>query len=1451
LIASIRRVLGSRRFVEIGVPALIAYLPLVLTSPGEVGADTKSYLYIDPGRLLSNAPYLWQPDTGLGTVTHQNIGYLWPMGPWFWFFELLGVPDWVAQRLWLGTILFVAAMGVRYLLRTLGWRGAGLVVASLAYMLSPYLLDYSARISVLLLPFAGLPWMIALTDRAIRSKGWKYPAIFGLVVATVGSINATSLLLVGLGPLLWLVHMVWFDRSARLRDAVGGSLRIGAMMLLTNIWWIAGLVMQAGYSLPVTRYTESYEVVSNASSAPEVLRGLGLWFFYGLDRLGPWVTASVDYTNTIWVMVLSFALPLAAWAVAVLVRWRYRAYFLLLIVVGTLVAVAAHPITDPSPLGSAFADFTRTDLGLTMRSTPRAVPLLVLGLAVFLGLGINALADRKPRWATPAGLIVGVLIILNLAPLWMLDMVEPNLKRDEDLPAYWIEAAEFVDARGDGTRVLEVPGSDFAGYRWGNTVDPVTPGLIDRPYVARELVPQGSAASAELLLALDQPMQDGIFEVESLAPIAELMGIGDIIYRADLKYERFLTPRPQRTWAELLAAPGLGEPVQFGADIPPNIAGPEQPLLDEMMLATDPDAPFPPGVAVFPVENPNDIVRTVPAAQPQVLVGNADGLVSAAAEGLIDTDRLVLFAASTASDPTLAEYVLGEDFSLIVTDSNRKQARHWGGVRDVLGVTETADFEPQSYDYRDARLETFPDAADSSQHTVAEYRGGATVTATDYGNPSTYTPSDRAYLAVDGDPATAWKVAAFGDPLGERIVIDLDEPTALAEMNLLQPIIGFNNRHITEVVLHFDDGSSEGVVLDEASLSLPGQIVTFPERVASEVQVEIVATNVAPRPVYTGVSAVGFAEVGVAGVEVSEVIRVPQAFLDEHGSELADVPLDIVLTRARVDAREPVRNDPEPSIRRAIDLPQERGFDLAGDVRLSAHAPEPLIDELVGLVENVDGTAMEAFSSSYLNGDLPSRAASAFDGDPDTAWTTAFFAEGSWIEARLDEPVEVDQVQVSFDNAPVYSRPGSVVVLLDGEEVARQSVSGTIPTGGSGSRVDMVIDVPDQPASIITLRFEQLDVSSTLDWHSLAQIPLPLRIIEVEADGFQFAPGPSTVDTGCRDDLLTIDEDPVSIRVTGEVEAALEREALVPEGCETPIEFGGDVDILATDGRLTGLDLDKIVLSSAGAVAPERVPTPPPPVAVNESDTSVDLLLPPGTDPYWLVLGQSHNDGWEAGATGIGDLGQPTLVQGYANGWLIDPPNAAVMAVSLEWTPQKLVWVALGLSLGGVLLAAFLIWRGRSVRRRRQSRPVVVIDQFTPARQVGWLAASVAAVGAAVFAGLNLNDAALMALVVGASLLVSVRLGRDIPIPALAGLAAFGLTAAYTVVQQYRHSYPTDFLWPVQFDRVHTLAVVAVLFLAAEVVRDQLVGLSGPGGDGWAAADPDTDDPPGGIPRQS
>ncbi|RMH76152.1 MAG: DUF3367 domain-containing protein, partial [Actinomyces sp.] len=668
--------------LRVATAALVAVVPLLLSSPGRVGADTKTYLYLDPGRLLARAPSLWDADVAFGTVTHQTIGYLWPMGPFYWVLDRVGLPDWVAQRLWLACLLTAAGLGVRHLLRTLGWEGPGLLVAMLAYELSPYLLDYSARISAVLLPWAGLPWMIALTVRAARRGGWRHPALFALVVLTVGSVNATALLLVGLAPVIWLVFAAGVERSITWGRATATALRIGVLTVGVSLWWIAGLWAQGAYSLPVTHFTETYEVVADAATAPEVIRGLGYWFFYGNDKFGPWIEPSVDYTHGVWLVVLTFGLATAALAAAALIRWRHRAYFGTLFVVGTLIAIGAHPYDSPSPYGSLFEAFTRTDAGLALRSTPRALPMAVLATSVFLGAGVAAVWRHRRAWGRALGAVGLVAVVLANPPMWKTRMIERHLDRPEQIPSYWREAAGRLDELDDGTRVLEVPGSDFASYRWGNTVDPITPGLMDRAYAARELVPFGSAESAALLIAFDRRLQDDTLDPAAVAPVARLLSVGDLVHRADLTYERFRTARPVPTAAFLDAVPGLSHAEEFGPHVP-NVAGPEQPLRDEIFLATDPALPDPAPVTRYRVDAPLPEVRLRPTGGATVLVGDADGVVDAAAAGVLDVDSALVFAADLVTSPTIASATLATPTHLIVTDTNRRRGQRWGTIHQV------------------------------------------------------------------------------------------------------------------------------------------------------------------------------------------------------------------------------------------------------------------------------------------------------------------------------------------------------------------------------------------------------------------------------------------------------------------------------------------------------------------------------------------------------------------------------------------------------------------------------------------------------------------------------------------------------------------------------------------------------------------------------------------------
>ena len=201
---------------------LIVYVPILLMHMGKVESDTKQYLYLDPGRLLNRAATIWDPSIGMGTLSHQTLGYVFPSGPFYWVAEtLLRLPAWAAQRIWLGTIIFAAGLGIRYMLRAIGVRGPGVAVAMLAYTFTPYVVQYAGIYSVFLGPWAALPWWIGFTALGVRRGGWKYPALFAIAVQLVGALNATALLLCLLGPALWLVHMRFV--TARPAGATSGS----------------------------------------------------------------------------------------------------------------------------------------------------------------------------------------------------------------------------------------------------------------------------------------------------------------------------------------------------------------------------------------------------------------------------------------------------------------------------------------------------------------------------------------------------------------------------------------------------------------------------------------------------------------------------------------------------------------------------------------------------------------------------------------------------------------------------------------------------------------------------------------------------------------------------------------------------------------------------------------------------------------------------------------------------------------------------------------------------------------------------------------------------------------------------------------------------------------------------------------------------------------------------
>ncbi len=1497
-------------------------MPLLATNPGMVAADTKQYLYLDPGRLTVGAASMWDPNTGLGTVTHQNIGYLFPMGPFFTVVHWLGIPMWVGQRIWMGTLLFAAGTGVAYCCRQLGVEGWGRAVAAVSYTLSPYLIDYIARSSAIVLPWAALGWLVGLTVKAVRANPgsrWRYPACFALIVALVGGINATSIVLVLIAPALWLVYAIVATREITWKGAGSVAARIVGLSVLVSLWWIAGLWVEARHGINILRVTETIPTVSRTSSAAEVLRGLGYWYFYGQDKVQPWTLAGVEYTQSLWLLAVSFAVPAAAVALGLLVRWRYRAYAVLLVAVGVVIAVGAFPYAYPSVVGDAVKGASSgSTLAMAMRSSDRVVPLVVLGLSLMMGSGIAALAARWParaagaRWSARRSVVKGwaagaaaiacvCLVAAALPPLWSGNLVASNLDRPSQLPSYWQAAANSLNAGSSSTRVLGVPGEDFAAYSWGVTQDQVAPGLLTRPYVQRQVVPQGTSASANLLEAFDEQLQEGTLNPRAVGPFARLISAGDVLLQSDLQVERYHLPFPQQLWALLTAATGLGKPVGFGA---PNPAKPiKYPLDTETRLGLATPVTQQPAVATFSVPGSRPIVRTEAAQAPVIIAGDGNGVVDMADAGLLDSgDPTLLYSASL--DTKTWNQAMANGAQLVLTDTNQLAGEDWGSLRDNVGAVQQAGVPPLVNDPADYSLPVFPGETSDAQ-TVAQVGAEppapgevrvASVRANAYGDSLTYTPEGQPINAFDGNPGTAWTFGAHAQPVGTYVEADLTAPVTTDHVVLhqLKPSKTQSKRQVTDVKLTFDGGQPVTAALTPASWSPAGQTVSFAARTFSRFDLQVTGATPVKAKVFDDTASLGFSEIQIPGVaRATQTLRLPTDLLVRAGASSLPHPLTVLLTRSRVTS--PPRSDPEPSMTRTFSLPTARTFAVGGGAEISAQDSDYLINQLIGLTppgplppaSDQPATAanpavvVAANSSTRLDGDRQARANAAVDGNPNTAWVpeTGPTQVGAWISYTLSRPITMDHLDLQVVNDGRHSLPTRLTISTD---EGQQTVQVSAPPVGEGrpqgATSTVRVAFPALGGSKVKVTIDAIQPVTALDYYaafSNRQDILPVGIAELGLQDVVQPAAPTNIPAVCQSGLLRIDGKPVDVEVTGTSADALSGQELTVTGCGNAadgVSLGPGTHTVQTSMRLpSGWAIDQLALSSAPGGGPasgpqqsqpapqqsqlsaaggpqQSQPAPqqsqPPAVTVDHQDrTSLTVTVRGDGQAEWLVLGQSYSAGWKATTASGHSLGPPTLIDGYANGWYIPAGSVnGATVVHLTWTPQRVVWIALGVSAAGLAVTVALIAVpglpaavAERLRRRRRRAAGAPIRPRAAWSDVGpetprlitrqgllsgpKLSVTAALVGALISGGLTaIVSRPVTGLIVGVATFAAGRLRWGRVILRGGAIAALVVLIGYAVVEQHRYRYLPTINWPANMSAANDIAWLAVCLLGADVV---------------------------------
>jgi arabinofuranan 3-O-arabinosyltransferase len=1381
--------------VSVVVLAALAFVPALTAAPGRMPSDSKLYVYLNPGRFLADTTTTMDPRQFAGWVPHQHISYLWPAGPWFWVFDSLGVPDWIAHRLWIAMLLVMAGLGVRWMARVIGLAPLAALVAAIVYQLSPYILPYVSRTSVLLLPFAGLGWIVGCTALAAARGRWRYAALVALAVFTVGSVNATALAMIIPAPVLWLAHTTWRgDVTWRRAAATAGKVALASIGV--SLWWIAMLVVQGRYGADVLAYSESLASVSFTSTSTEVIRGLGYWLFYIRDAFDATTTASIDYLLSTGVILAGIALLACCLAGLIATTWAHRRFAALLVGVGTVLAVGVHPIEDPSPVMGVLVGDGEGGLALALRSSTRAVPVLVLGLALGAGMAVSGLRTR--RWTVAARAIrldavaavaVSVAAVAYLPALRTGGFVDPALERDQDPPDAWVEAAAALDALPDGFRVLALPGTEFGAYTWGYTVDQPLPALTERPLLTRDLLPLGSAAAMDLVFALDDRFQDGVAEIGSVAPVARLLGVDTVWVTGDVDADRFRLARPELVDA-LLTAPSAGEagliaPERFGVPAVNPAAPDEAAVGDERVGA--PTAP----VTLVGIAEPVPTVRV--KTDEVVLSGDGAGIVDAAAAGLIDGTELIRYSASLEGDALVD--ALESASRLIVTDTNRARAHHWRSSQDVTGFTEAGgeDGGVLRFESGDQRLPVFGDTTDEATQTVSVQVGPVVAAASAYGEPFAYLPEHRPSMAIDGDPATSWVVADRGQPVGEYIVLTTDD--GVDHVTFRQPDTAAGARTITAIELTVDDRTAQRVELDDTSRTGAGQRVDIePTDGPTTITVEIAAVT-APQPAIGAASgAVGFSEIDLGLGPTVEFIRPPIDGLDASTSA-PDTPVEMVFTRLRIDPTDRWRSDPEPVMRRVFPLERAADFDMEVTLRLDRRLDGAALADLLGEPVVDDG---------HLLGTRTARGAAAVDHDPATSWITPFGAPtGHSIHLRDDgtaDSITIEQPAGDFSRIT---------------EITLSDAAGSQTLAVTDGAIDLprAIELTD-----LTIEITRVEEATTLDRRFGDSVVLPAAIAEIRFDDRSPAVRPAdTIAFECRDDLLRVDGEPVGLSVNVATADLLAGDAVVAEVCDEPTWVAGDHEIVGSADA--AFSVDRVVLAEPVA-APDTLVVKP--TVTTSSRTGSVVEVPPCPTGCWLVFGEGFNTGWTA-STDAGSLGVPQLVDGNANGWYLDPSTTAT-TVTIGWPPQRVLNVALALTAVALLAACALVIADR--RRPADSavmpEPIgLLVARDRTERRSLVLAAVVATVTSAVAIDWRW---ALLAAVAGASTIAARRMW---PMGVAGGVLVVGAQLAVLVIVRRDRPYPNAG-WPVRFEWLHgwtllgvVLVTCATLFAADASRRDR------------------------------
>ncbi|MFF7444612.1 MULTISPECIES: alpha-(1-_3)-arabinofuranosyltransferase family protein [unclassified Streptomyces] len=839
----------SRRWL-LGFWAVVFVLFLAV-HPGRQTFDTKLGVTVDPGRFLSDLGQLWQDQGGFGGISDQYTGYLWPMLPFYWLADLVRLPVWLAERLWMSLIVAVAFWGALRLAERLRiGSGASRLLAGLAYALWPVFTIVVGSTSAAALPGAFLPWvLLPLVDErhdarvaALRSA---------VLIPFMGGVNAASTLASLLPVGLYLLSR---PPGPRRRKLIVWWLP--GLVLATAWWWIP-LLLLGFYGENFLPYVESSQTTTETMAATEALRGAGNWVAY-LHFGEAWLPAGWTVVASVIVVVCS-ALA-AGLGLAGLARrdMPERRWLTLTVIVIAPILLAGYGGAFGAPFHGVAQDWLNGALvpfrNIYKFQTGLALAL-VLGLAHLVGVAAEARGARPVRGRRFAPLVAAVLILPGL--MWpYLNGSILNPGSFQEIPKYWKATADWLEEASPDARALVVPATAHGIYTWGSPIDQPLDVVAGSRWAQRDYVPFGTPGNRRAMDAVEQALMTG-GEVPGLADYLSRSGIHYVVVRNDLDPDQIgyvPTTTVKRTLEQsgYVRMKGLG-PVMTGGriieDAPLAVEGlyPRQRAVEIYRPADD--VPRPRQAGLFPV------------ADTAVVSGGPESLLPLASELRGRPTVLTGDHHPGVGSPPLQ----------VVGDGLRRADTRFGLVNANTSYTYTADERnaPDAAEDAGEKPHQILPTKGLEHQTVAQLRGARSVSASSYGNWLFHLPQYDPVNAFDGDPDTAWVEGSLGSADGQWLRIEFsdkayDMPSSFKVTPLPQESV---RSAATKVRVETDKGEQTTIVRSDGST----QTIKAPPGPTSWMRLTIL-DSVERR---TGLLGAGFSEVTLPDVQVTRLLRLP------------------------------------------------------------------------------------------------------------------------------------------------------------------------------------------------------------------------------------------------------------------------------------------------------------------------------------------------------------------------------------------------------------------------------------------------------------------------------------------------------------------------------------------------------------------------------------------------